>query len=473
MDAQRHARRMVVAAVVTGVALRLAFGFVYWTGKPLTHDEHEYLALAESLQAGRGFVYAEPPPGTAQQFGRAPGYPAFLAAIGAGGKHTASPVRVKVVQSLLGGVLVVLIASFAARAAGTRSGVIAAWTAAVYPPLVSITAYVFSETLYSVVAVASALVLQIALDRSRTGRASIGAAAMAGLLIGVGVLVRPAMLLFVPLATGWLLLKRQMLVALVVVIATVAVIAPWTARNTRVYGRFVLVASEGGVTFWTGNHPLARGEGDLAANPELKAAELEFRRRHPSMTSEELEPLYYRDALQHIRDNPAWWFGLLARKAFYTVVPVGPSYTLHSTRYRVATVVPYLLLLPFGAAGAVRLWRGPRPPAALFLLAGSAVLVCLVFFPQERFRIPVLDPALIVCAAAAGARHDRNGPTLPLRLLRAYSSSCRRTTNGRTCRCSRARCSRVRRIECSSWTTTRLTAPGPSPTSSLRSIRGG
>ena len=27
--------------------------------------------------------------------------------------------------------------------------------------------------------------------------------------------------------------------------------------TTRVYGRFVLVASEGGVTFWTGNHPLA------------------------------------------------------------------------------------------------------------------------------------------------------------------------------------------------------------------------
>jgi hypothetical protein len=40
----------------------------------------------------------------------------------------------------------------------------------------------------------------------------------------------------------------------------------------------------------------------------------------------------------------------------------------------------------------------------LLLLAASAVLVCLVFFPQERFRIPVIDPALIVCAACLGAR---------------------------------------------------------------------
>jgi hypothetical protein len=185
-----------------------------------------------------------------------------------------------------------------------------------------------------------------------------------------------------------------------VLVAAAAVVAPWTARNARVYGRFVLVASEGGVTFWTGNHPLSRGEGDLAANPDLKAAELAFRRAHPGLTPEQLEPLYYRDAFQHIVANPAWWLTLLARKTLYTVIPLGPSYTLHSTKYWVASIASYLLLLPFAAAGAVRLWRSPRRPAALFVLGASAVLVCLVFFPQERFRIPVIDPVLIVCAAA-------------------------------------------------------------------------
>jgi hypothetical protein len=28
-------------------------------------------------------------------------------------------------------------------------------------------------------------------------------------------------------------------------------------------------------------------------------------------------------------------------------------------------------------------------------------VVSLLFFPQERFRIPVIDPTLILCAAAA------------------------------------------------------------------------
>ena len=35
----------------------------------------------------------------------------------------------------------------------------------------------------------------------------------------------------------------------------------------------------------------------------------------------------------------------------------------------------------------------------LLLLALSVVLTSLIFFPQERFRIPVLDPTIIVCAS--------------------------------------------------------------------------
>jgi len=33
-------------------------------------------------------------------------------------------------------------------------------------------------------------------------------------------------------------------------------------------------------------------------------------------------------------------------------------------------------------------------------MAAATVAAGLVFFPQERFRIPVIDPALIVGAAA-------------------------------------------------------------------------
>jgi 4-amino-4-deoxy-L-arabinose transferase-like glycosyltransferase len=405
-------RRLILAAALVGLIARLGFGLLYWVDKPLTHDEREYLALAQSVAAGRGFVYdASHDTGTAQQFGRAPVYPLFLAIVGAGrGEHVAAPARVKVAQSIVGAIGVGLIGLLARRAAGLRAGVAAAAIAAVYPPLVWISAYVFSEALYSTLALLAALLLDTALDRSAGGpaedrgaRSGSAMAAAAGLTAGLAILVRPAMLLFLPLAALWLIAHRRPSLAVALVVTSLVVIAPWTVRNTRVYGRFVLIASEGGVTFWTGNHPLARGEGDLAANPDIKIAELAFRGAHPGLTAEQLEPLYYREALHHIARHPLWWLGLLAKKAFYTIVPIGPSYTLHSTRYLVASVISYLLLLPFAAAGA-RAWRrGGRRPEALFVLAASAVIVGLVFFPQERFRIPVIDPALIVCAAVACA----------------------------------------------------------------------
>ena len=95
-----------------------------------------------------------------------------------------------------------------------------------------------------------------------------------------------------------------------------------------------------------------------------------------------------------------WWLGLELRKLFYLIVPIGPSYMLHSARYLTATLVSYGLLLPFGCAGLVMLARQGRWPQPLGLLLLSAVIACLIFFPQERFRIPVIDPVLIVGAAA-------------------------------------------------------------------------
>jgi 4-amino-4-deoxy-L-arabinose transferase-like glycosyltransferase len=439
-------RRLILAAAVAGLMVRLAFGLLYWVHKPLTHDEREYLALAQSVAAGRGFVYDEShATGTAQQIGRAPVYPLFLAILGAGpGEPDAAPARVKVAQSIVGAIGVGLIGLLARRAAGPRAGIAAAAIAAVYPPLIWICAYVFSEALYSTLALLTALLLDTAVDRAgsvstqdRSGpdirtyslagphprsprcgledspsrgpqalqhaRSGSAMAAAAGLTAGLAILVRPAMLLFLPFAALWLIAHRRPSLAAVLVVISLAVITPWTVRNARVYGTFVLIASEGGVTFWTGNHPLARGEGDLAANPDIKMAELVFRAAHPGLTAEQLEPLYYREAMHYIARHPVWWLGLLAKKAFYTIVPIGPSYTLHSAKYLVTSVASYLVLLPFAAVGARVWWRGRRRPEALFLLAASAVIVGLVFFPQERFRIPVIDPALIVCAGISCA----------------------------------------------------------------------
>lgn len=396
-----RARRLVVAAALIGLVLRLAFAFGYWVGKPLTHDEREYLALARSLSAGKGFTYDPPREASdTPRFGRAPGYPVFLALVGGGrGTFDATPPQVKIAQSVVGAIGVWLVAVVARRAAGPRAEVAAAWGAAMYPPLVWICAYAFSEALFSTAALAAAVLLNGALDRTETPNRSVLATGIAaGIMTGLAMLIRPAMAFFLPVAVVWLIARRRIVLAAVFAAGAVLVVGPWTVRNMNVYHRFVPIASEGGVTFWTGNHPLAIGEGDMAANPAIKISEIAFRRGHPGLSQEELEPLYYREALAYIAAHPVWWAGLLLKKAFYTAVPVGPSYALHSPLYRASSIASYLIVLPFGLLGAVMWCRRPHPPESLFPLALSAVIVCILFFPQERFRIPVIDPTLIICA---------------------------------------------------------------------------
>jgi 4-amino-4-deoxy-L-arabinose transferase-like glycosyltransferase len=403
----------MTAALVAALAVRVAFAFGFWNGKPLTNDEQEYLLLAQSVASGRGVEYPDTPESNAvAKFGRAPGYPVFLAPlVGAGPLAASVPASVKLAQCLLGAAGALAIGLLARRAAGDRAGVWASFLAAFYPPLVWLSGYALSESLYSPFILGATLLVARLTDRADESRnASLGFAVLTGVALGAAALIRPSALAFLGLAALWLAMRRRVAAAALVV-GAVVVIAPWTARNVAHYGRFVLIASEGGLTFWTGNHRLSTGEGDMAANPAIKLDYLELRRQHPGASQEQLEPIFYREAFRTIESAPVWWLTLLAKKFVYLWAPVGRSYTLHSRLYYVVTLVSYLLLLPFAVLGFVRLVRGPAQPWALWLLGFSAVALSVLFICTERYRIPVIDPVLIVCAATWFASRTAPSPT--------------------------------------------------------------
>jgi 4-amino-4-deoxy-L-arabinose transferase-like glycosyltransferase len=399
----RRSRQWIAGAALLGLVLRLGFGLIYWNARPLTRDEREYLSLARSLVAGDGYVYdREIMDGPVEPFGRAPGYSVFLALSG-GGRDvvTEVPASVKIVQSFIGAFGVLVVGGLAFRMAGATAARAAALLAACYPPLVWIAAYALSEALFWPLG----LLLAWSFDRAIGARARAGAAAFGvGAFAGLVVLIRAATMVSLPIAGMWLLFQRRLVTALAMAAGLAAVLLPWALRNYEHHGRFVLVASDGGVTFWTGNHPQQPGDGDMAANPWLKADNLALRARHPGLSEEQMEPIYYREAFTWIGTHPLDWIKLEARKAFYLVVPIGPSYRLHSPLYFWASVISYGLLLPVAVAGFVRLGRSRRRTPGLWLMASAAVGVCLVFFPQERFRIPTIDPTLVLCAGAAFLR---------------------------------------------------------------------
>jgi 4-amino-4-deoxy-L-arabinose transferase-like glycosyltransferase len=417
MQPMDRTRAFIGVAIVVGLAARLLFGFLYWTGKPLTLDEQEYILLARNVTRGHGLTYDGGPPGV-KHFERPPVYPLFVAAIlkvtgteaPLPGGDTGVPPAVKIMQSLLGALTIWLIALVAARAAGARAAVTAAWLAALYPPLVWIPSYLLSEALYVVLGLLTVWCLGEAIDRAGPSRR--WPAFAAGVVAGAGILAKEAMVFFVMLALAWLIARRRLFLAALLVAGVVVTVLPWTARNYAVHGQFVLGAPHGGVTLWTGNNRLARGEGDMAANPELRLEQIAFEARHPGLSVEQLDSLYYREVIDYVVAHPLWWIALEAKKLFYTIVPVGPSYRLHSTKYFVASLVSYLALLPFAFGGIWKMARGASQPRALWLMAGSAMVVSVLFFPQERFRIPILDPTLVVCAAAfiAAITQSRTDP---------------------------------------------------------------
>ncbi len=399
-------------AALAGLVLRVAFGLVYWTGQPLTRDEEEYLSLARSLAAGRGFVYDNVlRAGAFVPFGRAPGYPAFLALTGGGDALAAHvPASVKVAQSVVGAIGVVLVGVIAFRLAGDRAARAAAVVAALYPAA--------------------------RLDRGiRPQRGGVLARGPRH-----GLAVRPRARPVRPPGRrparrpGGRCRHPDSPGTPAVPAARRPVPAPASpagraggagrgraarrgprgrSATTNATGEFVLVASDGGVTFWTGNHPLAIGEGDMAANPAIKLDNRRLRAAHPGLTEEQMEPIYYREALR-LDSGPSARLARCSKRASSSISSSRSVRPTRCTRGGTAwrrwsrTAAP-------AAGGAGR--RGARNGACartpgLWLLGASAVLVCLVFFPQERFRIPVIDPALVVLAGAglAGWRHHGDRP---------------------------------------------------------------
>ena len=90
-------------------------------------------------------------------------------------------------------------------------------------------------------------------------------ALLCGVLIGIGSLIRPTLLLLpIPLglhmlicSRGW---RRQSLVtAGLIMLGAMLAVGPWTYRNYRVTGEFILISSNGGGNLWNANNDTTDG----------------------------------------------------------------------------------------------------------------------------------------------------------------------------------------------------------------------
>jgi len=407
---------VVVAAVVVGSVVRLVWVWVAARPPVGLIDQTAYLGAAEGLVDGNGYTRFGAPSAYYP-----PGYPLLLAGAmavvrtvwQASGPTVAGLVNVVVAAVAIGATAVV-----ARRLVDSTAARWVAWLAALLPGSVVAAASALTEPAY-IALVAVGLVALVAPDGSlRTNAEWPGGRALASIVVagaawGAAVLVRPVLLLGLPVlvvASGWGRGIRGRLAAGVLCAAVLAVLAPWVVRNAVVMDR-VALSTNTGDNLCIGHHDGAPGHfavtDDCQPSVPMDATDPESFRRAEIARDAELTRRAVSWAVRHPVDE----LGLVPRRMWFTVAPdheavdavesygadpwLGPT---SRNVLRLAEATTSTLVLVLGAWGLVReLRRRPRATGWWAVVAAIAgpLLSVVVFFGGSRFAVPVVWLALL------------------------------------------------------------------------------
>ena len=329
---------------------------------------------------------------------------------------------VQVVQALLGAVAVLGIVLLARRVVlPWWAAAFAGLAAALYPPFVHLASQLLSENL-SLPLYVFALAATVPLLTRPTGRAALGA----GVLWGLAVLGRPAVLPVLGVAGLAVLLARaaplgfRIGIAALLGIAALAVVVPWTVRNAVTIGGPVPVVSNEGFTLWVANRLDAEGVKDVFRDPAYPGLEdygvygrdfagivdvaaedgFDFEAADEAARDE-----WFREqATAAIREDPVRFMVRTAQKVLLALEPAPDNASREEATSSAAALVLWATSGPVLLGGFLGLavLAARRGAAGRFLAAAAVVgLVGMaVHLPYVRYRVGVVDPVLIVGLAA-------------------------------------------------------------------------
>lgn len=242
---------MLLAACALGAILRILW--ITTVHAVPVSDFAYYLDKAMSLASGHGYANN----GVPTAFWP-PGYPIFLAGVF---KLFGSSLAIaKVTNIVLWTATTVLVYLLGLRLDGRATAAVAAFIVALFPEFILFANLASSENLFIPLVLCAALILSP--KQKMSGPPDWKRSLLAGLLLGFAVVVRTTAVLLPPLMALVLILwyrSRPAFISACLLIAAFAISpAAWVVRNAVVMGSPVL-STNGGISLWTGNNPLATG----------------------------------------------------------------------------------------------------------------------------------------------------------------------------------------------------------------------
>lgn len=421
---ETHRRAVPIALAAVALLLHAHF-FIAGGDEHQRWDSSQYLETARNLAAGRGFTI-----GGQIEARRTPGYPLFLLLFAPAGFR---PALIAAVQHLLAVALVIAMFYATAALTGDRlAGAIAAFLVAIDSGQIYMANMVMAETLMSVILVALVFVLA-RLNRQPTG----ALAALAGLLLAVGILVRPvAMYLWFPLAIWMALMLPKRRVAITAAFLACAASLPmlWMWRNAVQAGTASLSSIAGeDLYYWRAAGTVAMHRSGFEYSLLPFSGEEEFRRQFFRVTQHEfvdaanraLESRFGPGAAKLSEAQISDFEGAMARDVFLrypgSLLLLTLNGALHLTfdstwiyadalfsgTERIAVILMMVLIsiasFVFAVIGFVRLRRVNAPVA--WLLATMLIYFVAVSSGPEheqwRYRVPLIPLEAMLVGASA------------------------------------------------------------------------
>lgn len=406
-DAAKGVDRATLGWILLGAACLRVLWAVFVPVMPIS-DSYAYDTLARTLVEDGVFGWNknEPfafwPPGTSMLYALV--YYVF-------GYSYAALVTLNILLSL--GIIASSV-RVAARYFGRRVGIATGVVLAAWPTLVIYPTIIASELPYLFFSI-------LALDLWSNPSQRLWVRAIgAGLLLAAAALVRPLALLL-PVVYGgahWVAnafarkeLTTQLKQGALAVFVMALAIAPWSWRNYQLYDEFVLISTNGGITFWMGNTPGTNG-GYMPIPEELEA-----------LPDNEQSRILGERAKQYIRDDPAGFVVRSFRKLvhMYSNESIGVIWNADgiAKTFGEGAVVPlkritqlsWALILLLVLIGTVALTRRFGVLLALGSpIAASVALYSVVYsitVAQDRYHLSFAAQLGILAAAGGLAVLDR------------------------------------------------------------------